>query len=78
MTINVYEAQMMRQERIKDSMRKARQQQLGQLERPLTSRVLDQALASVGGVMISAGKKLQARHAPAKTLLTRSPSPASQ
>ena len=78
MYINAYEAQMMMGERVKDSLRKAEQERLRQLANPARPRFLDQALASVGGAMISAGKKLQARHVPAQALLIGSSSPTSQ
>jgi len=69
---------MFREERVKDSLRKAEQDRLGRKVTPARPRLMDQALASVGGLLISTGKKLQTRHARAQARLTGSLSPASQ
>ena len=78
MQLSLYEAQMVRKERVKDALRKAEQERLRRVAGSARPRLLDPILASVGGLMIAAGKKLQERHAPVQTGLTGSPSPASQ
>ena len=81
MYFNPYEAQMMMEERVKDALREAEQERLGQLANSARLRLLDRlgsasgVVASVGGLLLSAGKKLQERHAPVKTGLTVSQSP---
>jgi hypothetical protein len=71
-------AEMLMRERSKDVLREAEQERLGRKADSARPGLLDQALASIGGLLISTGKKLQARHAPAQARLTGSPSPASQ
>jgi hypothetical protein len=78
MNINEYEALMMRQERVKDSLRKAQREQLAQPGNLVRPGLLDRAVARVGGMMISAGRKLQARCVLADALLVDSPAPAIQ
>jgi len=75
MYLNSYEAQMMMEERVKDALRKAEQERLGRVANSARLRLLDRALANVGGLLLSAGKKLQERHAPVKAGLTASQSP---
>jgi len=81
MYFNTYEAQMMMEERVKDALRKAEQERLGRVANPVRPRLLDRlggasgVVASIGGLLISAGKKLQERHAPVKAGLTVSQSP---
>jgi hypothetical protein len=78
MQLSPYEAQMVRKERVKDALRKAEQERLRRVANSARPRLLDPVLARVGSLMISAGRKLQERHAPVQTGLTGSPSPASQ
>ena len=75
MYFNPYEAQMMMEEPVKDALREAEQERLGRVANPARLRLLDRVVASIGGLLLSAGKKLQERHAPVKTGLTVSPSP---
>jgi len=75
MYFNPYEAQMIMEERVKDALREAEQERLGRVANSAKLRLLDRVLASIGGLLLSAGKKLQERHAPVKTGLTVSPSP---
>lgn len=76
MYINTYETEMLARERIKDALREAERERLGRMANPARPEFLDQALVSIGGLLISAGKKLQGRCAPVQTCLTGSPSPA--
>jgi len=78
MYLNLDEAQMMRKERVKDSLRKSEQERLRQVANPARPGFLDQTLASVGSLLVSTGRKLQARRTPVQACLTGSPSPASQ
>jgi len=78
MYINAYEAEMLVRERSKDALRKVERERLGRMANPARSEFLDQALVGIGGLLISTGKKLQARRAPAQAALTGSPSPARQ
>jgi len=78
MHFNPYEAQMMREERVKDALRKMGQKQLERGVNSARPRLLNRALASVGGLLLSAGKTLQERHAPVQARLTSSPSPTNQ
>jgi hypothetical protein len=71
-------AEMLMWERSKDALRAAKQERLDRKAGSTRPGLLDRALASVGSLLISAGKKLQARHAPVQPHLTSSPSPASQ
>ena len=81
MYFNAYEAQMMMEERVKDALREAEQKRLGRVANPARPRLLDRlgsasgVVASIDGLLLSAGKKLQERHAPVKTGLTVSQSP---
>lgn len=75
MYFNPYEAQMIMEERVKDALREAEQERLGRVANSAKLRLLDRVLASIGGLLLSAGKKLQEPHAPVKTGLTVSPSP---
>jgi hypothetical protein len=75
MCFNPYEAQMMMEERVKDALREAEQERLGRVANSAKLRLLDRVLASIGGLLLSAGKKLQERHAPVKIGLTASQSP---
>ena len=75
MYFNTYEAQMMMEERVKDALRKAEQERLGRVANSARPRLLDRVVASIGSLLLSAGKKLQERHAPVKAGLTVSQSP---
>lgn len=75
MFFNPYEAQMVMEERVKDAMREAEQERLIRMAKSARPGLLDGLLASIGGLLISAGKKLQARHAPLQSALAASPSP---
>lgn len=66
------------QERVKDRIREAERERLIRLANSARPGLLDPVLASIGGLLISVGKKLQRRHAPVQTGLTGSPSPATQ
>jgi hypothetical protein len=74
MYFNPYEAQTMMKERVKDALREAEQERLGRVANSARLRLLDRVVASIGGLLLSAGKKLQERHAPVKTGLTVSQS----
>ena len=63
------------EERVKEALRKGEQERLRQVANPTRPRLLDRALASIGGLLLSAGKRLQARHAPVQTALAASPPP---
>ena len=76
MLLNLCEAQMVRAERVKDSLRKEQQGRLKRLTNPASPSLPDRALASFGGLLLSAGKRLQERYAPTNTGLTGSPSTA--
>ncbi len=78
MYINTYELEMLMRERTKDARRKAERERLGQMANPARPEFLDQALVSIGSLLISTGKKLQARRAPVQSGLTGAPSPARQ
>ena len=75
MFVNPSVVQIYMEERVKDALREAEQERLRRVANPARLRLLDRVVASVGGVLISAGKKLQARHAPVQTALAASPSP---
>ena len=75
---NYYEAEQIMEERVKGALREVKQARLIRMSSSARSGPLYQVLASVGGLLISTGKKLQGRHAPVHTGLTGSPSPASQ
>ena len=60
--------EMLMWERSKDALCEAEWERLGRKIGPTRSGLLDRALASVGSLLISAGKKLQARY----TTLSRS------
>ena len=75
---NYYEAEQVMEERVKDALREVKQARLIRMANSARPGHLDQILASVGGLLISTGQKLQGRHAPVQTGLTGSPSPASQ
>jgi hypothetical protein len=78
MPVNPLFIELMAQRRPGEAMQEAKRERLGQMVESARPGLPDQALASVGGLLISAGKKLQARHAPVQPHLTGSPSPASQ
>ena len=65
MYFNPYEAQTMMKERVKDALRKAEQERLGRVASSARPRLLDRlgsasgVVASIGGLLLSAGKKLQ-------------------
>jgi hypothetical protein len=63
------------QERMKDTTREIEQDRLVRLANSARPGLPDRVLASIGGVLISAGQKLQGRETPVKTALTGSPSP---
>ena len=71
-------AEMLMWERSKDALCEAERKRLGRKASPARSGLLDRALASVGSLLISAGKKLQARYTPVQARWTSSPSPTSQ
>ena len=71
-------AEMLMWERSKDARREAKQERLGRKAGHARSGLLYPALASVGSLLISAGKKLQARYTPVQARLTSSTSPSSQ
>ena len=81
MYFSPHEAQMIMEERVKDALREAEQVRLGQVANSARPRLLDRlgsasgVVASIGGLLLSPGKKLQERHAPVKTGLTVSQSP---
>jgi hypothetical protein len=76
MFFNLYEAEIMMNERVKDELREAEQHRLGQVANSARPRLLDRlgsgsgVVASIGGLLLSAGKQLQERHAPVKAGLT--------
>ncbi|MGA9350188.1 MAG: hypothetical protein WBW48_15495 [Anaerolineae bacterium] len=76
MYINAYEAEMLMRERSKNALREAERERLGRMANPARPELLGQALVTIGGLLISTGKKLQARRAPVQTGLTGSASPA--
>ncbi len=71
-------AELLMNERSKDVLREAERDRLGRKVATDRSRLLDQALAKVGSLLVSTGKKMQARRAPAQTGLRGSPSPANR
>jgi hypothetical protein len=75
MCLDPYEAQMMRNERVKDSLREAEQERLGQVANSARPRLLDRVVASIGSLLLSTGKKLQERGEQFKTGLTISQLP---
>jgi hypothetical protein len=78
MHITPHEAEMLMRERTKDAQREAKQQQLRRLANSARPRLPDRVLASIGGLLLSAGERLQKRYAPDRTDLARSPSPATR
>lgn len=78
MYISAHEAEMLMRERTKDALREAKRDRLGRMANFARPGLLDRGLANVGGLMIAAGRKLQARNMPVRTGLTGSPSPATQ
>ena len=75
MFVNPSVVQIYMEERVKDALRKGEQERLKRLANSARLRLLDRVVASIGGLLLSTGKKLQERHAPAKTSLTVSQSP---
>jgi hypothetical protein len=75
---NYYEAEQAMEERVKDALREVKQDRLIRLANSARPGLPDRVLASIGGLLISTGRKLQGRHAPVHTGFTGSPSPASQ
>jgi hypothetical protein len=71
-------AELLMSERSKDVLREAEQDRLGRKVPPARPRILDQTLAGVGGLLVSTGRKLQARQSSAQNSLRGSPSPASR
>ena len=71
-------AEMLMWERSKDALCKAERKRLGRKAAPARSGLLNRALASVGSLLISAGRKPQAQSPPVQAHLARSPSPTSQ
>ena len=73
MYFNPYEAEIMMKEHVKDALREAEQKRLGRVANSARPRLLDRlgsgsgVVASIGGLLLSAGKQLQERHAPVKT-----------
>lgn len=59
MYFNSYEAQMIKEERMKDALRETEQGRLGRVAKSARPRFLGQVVASIGGLLVSAGKKLQ-------------------
>jgi hypothetical protein len=59
-----------------EAWREAERERLGQMVDSGRPGPLDQTFVSVGGLLISAGKKLQGRYQPVQANLTSSPSPA--
>jgi len=72
---NPYLAERLAEERRKDAMREAEQARLIRAVNSARPGLLDRVLTRTGSFLISAGKKLQARHAPVQTALAASPSP---
>jgi hypothetical protein len=75
---NYYEVEQVMKERVKDALHEVEQARLIRMANSARPGLPDRVLASVGGLLISSGKKLQGRHATVQTGLTGSPSPASQ
>jgi len=71
-------AEMLMWERSKDALCEAERDRLGRKVGSARSGLQGRALASVGSLLVSAGKKLQARYTPVQARLTSSPSPTSQ
>jgi len=67
MYFNPYEAEIMMKEHVKDALREAEQKRMGRVANSARPRLLDRVVASIGGLLLSAGKQLQERHAPVKT-----------
>jgi hypothetical protein len=63
------------QERMKDITREVEQDRLIQLANAARLGLPDRVLVSIGGVLISAGQKLQGQETPVRTGLTGPPSP---
>jgi hypothetical protein len=67
MYFNLYEAEIMMKERVKDELREAEQHRLGRVANSARPRLLHQlgsasgVVASIGGLLLSAGKQLQER-----------------
>ena len=78
MLFNSWTIYRMGQERMKDTMREVEQARLIRLANSARPGFPDRVLASVGGVLISTGQKLQGRHSPVQTGFAGSPHPASQ
>ncbi|MBM4466211.1 MAG: hypothetical protein FJ014_11775 [Chloroflexi bacterium] len=78
MYISAHEAELLMRERTKDALREAERERLGRMVNSARPGLLGQALVSIGGLLISTGKKLQARHAPLQAGFMGLPSPASQ
>lgn len=72
---NPFAAQRVADERRKDAMRKAEHGRLIRVANPARPGLLDRVLTRTGTFLISAGKKLQGRHAPVQTGLAGPPSP---
>jgi hypothetical protein len=70
MYFNPYKVRMMAKERVKDLLREAEQVRLRRVANSARPRLVGRVVASIGGLLLSAGKKPQERHAPVKTDLT--------
>jgi hypothetical protein len=60
----------MMEERVKDALREAERGRLRRVANSASPRLLDRVVAGIGGLLLSAGKKLQEFHPPAKTGVT--------
>lgn len=75
---DLYSAELEMYMTVKEHLQEAEQDRLGRMVGSARTGLLDQALAGVGGLLISAGKKLQGQHAPVQAHLTSSPTLASR
>jgi len=72
------EAEMLMRERTEEALREAEQRRLRRLASADRPRLLDRALAGIGGLLLSAGERLQKRYGTNQTGLASTPSPATR
>jgi hypothetical protein len=68
--LNPYEAQKMMEERVKDALRETERERLRRVPNSASPRLMDRVVAGIGGLLLSAGKKLQDFHPPGKAGVT--------
>jgi hypothetical protein len=59
MHFNAFEAQTMMEDRVREALREAERERLRRVANSARPRLLARVVASIGGLLLSAGKKLQ-------------------